>query len=224
MKVEKNKVVSVSYALRTEENGPVVEQTTDDRLLEYLHGRGMMLAKFEENLNDLEEGATVSFHLTPEEGYGEYRPEMVVEIPKEAFCKEDGSLNEMICYVGNHVPMQDNHGNHFIGKILEISDATVKTDFNHDMAGKDLYFTVGVKSVRDASEEEIEHGHVHHDGHCCSNCHKHDGEEGEHHCCHEGEEGEHHCCHGDHDHEGEEHHCHKHDGEEGEHHCCHHKE
>ena len=65
MKVEKNKVVSVNYALRTSENGPIVEQTSDDHLLEFLFGRGMMLQKFEDNLNGLEEGQKVSFHLTP---------------------------------------------------------------------------------------------------------------------------------------------------------------
>ena len=217
MKVEKNKVVSVNYALRTSENGPIVEQTSDDHLLEFLFGRGMMLQKFEDNLNGLEEGQKVSFHLTPEEGYGEYHNEMVVEIPRQTFA----NFPQELMKVGTRVPMQDNHGNHLVGHILAITDATVKMDFNHDMAGKDLYFTVEVKKIRDAEPEEIEHGHVHHEGHCChgeGKCHKHDGEEGEHHCCHEhdGEEGEHHCCH-----EGEEgeHHCHKHDGEDGEHHC-----
>ena len=206
MKVEKNKVVSVNYALRTSENGPIVEQTSDDHLLEFLFGRGMMLQKFEDNLNGLEEGQKVSFHLTPEEGYGEYHNEMVVEIPRQTFA----NFPQELMKVGTRVPMQDNHGNHLVGHILAITDATVKMDFNHDMAGKDLYFTVEVKKIRDAEPEEIEHGHVHHEGHCChgeGKCHKHDGEEGEHHCCHEGEEGEHHC--------------HKHDGEEGEHHCCH---
>ncbi len=211
MKVEKNKVVSVNYILRSEENGPVVEQTKDGHLLEFLFGRGMMLQKFEDNLSGLEEGGKVKFHLTPAEGYGEYHEEMVVNLPIKIFQDKDGNLNEQICRVGNHIPMQDNKGNHLVGKVLQIFDNAVKIDFNHDMAGKDLYFEVEVVSLRDASEEEIEHGHVHHDGHCChgeGGCHKHDGE------------GEHHC----HKHDGEgEHHCHKHDEEE-EHHCCHHKE
>jgi len=229
MKIEKNKVVAVNYALRTEENGPIVEQTKDDRLLEFLFGRGMMLQKFEDNLNGKSEGDKVSFHLTPEEGYGEYNKDIIVDIPRRVF-EVDGVLNEKICFVGNHIPMQDNKGNHMIGKILEISADSVKMDFNHDMAGKDLYFEVEVKSIREATEEEIEHGHVHHDGHCChgeGKCHKH--EDGEHHCCHgedhDHEDGEHHCCHGeDHDHEDGEHHCchdKDHDHEDGEHHCCH---
>ena len=220
MKVEKNKVVSVNYALRTEENGPIVEQTKDDHLLEFLFGRGMMLQKFEDNLNGLEEGQKVSFHLTPEEGYGEYHNEMVVEIPRQTFA----NFPQELMKVGTRVPMQDNHGNHLVGHILAITDATVKMDFNHDMAGKDLYFTVEVKKIRDAEPEEIEHGHVHHEGHCChgeGKCHKHDGEDGEHHCCHDEEDGEHHCH--KHDEEDGEHHCHKHD-EDGEHHCCHHKD
>jgi len=216
MKVELNKVVSVSYILRTEENGPIVEQTTDDRLLDFLYGRGMMLPKFEENLANLEEGQKVSFHLTPEEGYGEYHEEMTVEIPRQVF-EQDGKLNEMICFVGNHVPMQDNRGNHMIGKILAVGATSVKMDFNHDMAGKDLYFEVVVKAIREASEEEIEHGHVHHEGHCCGGgCHG--GCEGD---CHGEGEG---CCHGeDHDHD-HDHECHNgkghghHDHEGG---CCH---
>lgn len=204
MKIEKNKVVSVNYALRTAQDGPIVEQTNDDHLLEFLFGRGMMLQKFEDNLAGLEEGQTVSFHLTAAEGYGEYHSEMVVNIPRQVFANFD----EKMLQVGTRVPMQDNHGNHMIGRIAAIAEDSVKMDFNHDMAGKDLYFTVEVKKIRDAEPEEIEHGHVHHEGHCChgeGKCHKHEGEEGEHHCCHE---------------EGE-HHCHKHEGEEGEHHCCH---
>ena len=220
MKVEKNKVVSVHYALRTEEGGPIVEQTTGEHLLEFLFGRGMMLQKFEDNLANLEEGQSVSFHLTPEEGYGEYHKEMVVNIPRQTFA----NFPQEMMKVGTRVPMQDNHGNHLVGHIVEINDNSVKMDFNHDMAGKDLYFTVEIKKIRDAEPEEIEHGHVHHEGHCChgeGKCHKHDGEDGEHHCCHDDEDGEHHCH--KHDEEDGEHHCHKHD-EDGEHHCCHHKD
>jgi len=205
MKIEKNTVVSVSYILRTEENGSIVEQTSDDRLLEFLFGRGMMLEQFEKNLDGLSVGQKTKFHLTPKEGYGEYHQEMVVNLPISIFQDKDGNINKEICKEGNHIPMQDKNGNHLIGKILHVYDNAVKIDFNHDMAGKDLYFEVEVKDIRQATEEEIEHGHVHHDGHCCHHdgheCHKHeDGHE-----CHKHEEG---------------HHCHK--NEEGGHHCCHH--
>ncbi len=208
MKVELNKVVSVNYILRTEENGPIVEQTPDDKPLEFLFGRGMLLPKFEDAINGFEIGQEVSFHLSPEDGYGVYDDRYVANIPIEVFM-QDGKLNEMICHVGAHIPMQDNRGNHMIGKVLSIGEKSVKMDFNHDMAGKDLYFEVEVKAIREASEEEIEHGHVHKDGHCCHGCH---GEGG----CHK-EDGEG-CCHGDHDHDGEGC-CHgDHDHEGG---CCH---
>jgi FKBP-type peptidyl-prolyl cis-trans isomerase SlyD len=200
MNIEKNKVVSVSYVLRTEENGPVVEQTKDDHLLEFLFGRGMMLEKFEANLSGLSEGDKAKFHLTPAEGYGEYHNEMVVNLPINIFHDKNGVLNEEMVKIGNHIPMQDRSGNHLVARVLHVFDNAVKVDFNHDMAGKDLYFEVEVKKIREASDEEIEHGHVHRDGHCChgeGGCHKHDGEG--------------------------EHHCHKHDGGEG-HHCCHHEE
>ncbi len=211
MKVELNKVVSVSYILRTEENGPIVEQTQGENYLDFLFGRGMLLPKFEQSIENFEVGQKVSFHCTPEEGYGVYDDRFVANIPIEVFM-QDGKLNEMICHLGAHIPMQDNKGNHMIGKVLAIEEKIVKMDFNHDMAGKDLYFEVEVKAIREASEEEIEHGHVHKDGHCggckggCHNgegegcCHKEDGEG----CCH----GDGDCDHHDHDHEGGC--CHKH--------------
>ena len=211
MKVEKNKVVAVAYALRNEENGAIVDQATAEHPLEFLFGRGMMLQKFEDNLAGLEAGQSAKFHLSPEEGYGEYHKEMVVDIPRQVF-ETDGVLNEKLCKVGNHIPMQDNRGNHMVGIVVEIGENSVKMDFNHDMAGKELYFSVDVISIRDAEPEEIEHGHVHHEGHCCHNdghCHKHDGDDE--HCCHK------------HEHDGDDEHCcHKHDHDDDEeHHCCH---
>jgi FKBP-type peptidyl-prolyl cis-trans isomerase SlyD len=59
------------------------------------------------------------------------------------------------------VPMSDNDGNHLRGKILEITDEHIKMDFNHPLAGTDLHFSIEVLDVREATDEEIDHGHVH---------------------------------------------------------------
>lgn len=220
MNVSKNKVVSVLYTLRTQENGEIVEQTPEDKPLTFLFGRGAMLEKFEQNLENLAQGDKFSFHLTSEEGYGEYHDELLVDIPISVF-QTDGKIDEQFVYVGATIPMQDNHGNHMFGTVKEIAETSIKMDFNHQMAGKDLYFEGSIKEIREASEEEIEHGHVHHNGHCCGEghchkdekdgdcCHKEGKEHG--HCCHEGEEHEHH--HEHHHHDDEHHHHHHHENE-----------
>ena len=214
MNVSKNKVVSVLYTLRTQQGGEIVEQTPEDKPLTFLFGRGAMLEKFEQNLENLSQGDKFEFHLTSQEAYGEYNKELVVDIPRTVF-ETNGQIDTKFVYVGAVIPMQDNHGNHMMGTIKEIGETSIKMDFNHQMAGKDLYFEGSIKEIREASEEEIEHGHVHHEGKCCGHgdghCHK-DGEKG--HCCHD--EGEHHGhCHKE---NGEHHgHCHK----DGEHHGNH---
>lgn len=216
MKIEKNIVVSISYVLRNQEGGDIVEQTTNQKPLVFLFGSGMLLKKFEDNLENLQKGDSFKFHLTPEESYGQYQAQMVVNIPKSSFMT-NGVFNEDYIYVGRMLPMQDNHGNHLNGLVVEISETDVKMDFNHPMAGKDLYFEGIVEDLREASKEEIEHGHVHHNGCCGGGCHG--GCEGGCHCDeHEHEEG-HQCCHGE-GHEHEEGHqcCH------GEGHCHHHEE
>ncbi len=199
MKIEKNIVVSISYILRNQADGDIVEQTSSQKPLTFLFGSGMLLKKFEDNLENLQKGDSFKFHLSPEEAYGPYQEQMIVNIPKSAFMT-DGVFNEDYIYVGRMLPMQDNHGNHLNGLVVEISENDVKMDFNHPMAGKDLYFEGIVEELREASKEEIEHGHVHHNGCCGGGCHGgceggchgegHDHEEG-HGCCH----GEGHCHH-----------------------------
>ena len=189
MKISKNKVVAITYSLTTEQGGPVVDQATDDRPLEFLFGRGMLLEKFESYLDGLAEGDKYAFHLSPAEGYGEYNAQMVVSIPRSAFA----AVAEKYLEVGNTLPMQDNHGNHLQGTIKEVGADKIKMDFNHPMAGKDLYFEGVVKTIRDASEEEIEHGHVHHEGHCCGHGHCH--EHGDHEHCEHKDDPNHECCH-----------------------------
>jgi FKBP-type peptidyl-prolyl cis-trans isomerase SlyD len=73
----------------------------------------------------------------------------------------DGKVNEDICRVGNNVPMMDSEGNPLNGTIIEISDNDVRMDFNHPMAGESLHFTGEVTDIREATEEELQHGHIH---------------------------------------------------------------
>lgn len=158
MKIEKNTVPSISYELTVE--GEVVDTATNESPLTFLFGAGNLLPEFENNINGLEKGADFSFELSPENGYGEFNAEAIVELPVDTF-KVEGEIQKDLLVVGNTVPMQDQNGNPLQGVIQEVTDLAVKMDFNHPLAGKTLNFSGKIESVREAEKEEIEHGHAH---------------------------------------------------------------
>ncbi len=86
--------------------------------------------------------------------YGDKREDMMINVPVSVF-ETDGKINEDICRVGNEVPMTDSEGNPLTGIINEITDSYVRMDFNHPMAGLDLFFSGKIVDVREATDEEI---------------------------------------------------------------------
>ncbi|MFO7922248.1 MAG: peptidylprolyl isomerase [Bacteroidales bacterium] len=164
MIIEENKVVSLTYELRVNnEKGEVVEKVEKNAPLTFLFGRGNLLPDFEANIDGLKKGDPFSFKLEPEKAYGQVSEEAVVDLPKNIF-EIDGKIDDNLLKVGNTIPMQDNSGNRLNGIVLDIGDETVKMDFNHPLAGDNLYFKGEVSAIRDATEEEVSHGHVHQGG------------------------------------------------------------
>jgi FKBP-type peptidyl-prolyl cis-trans isomerase SlyD len=158
MKIAKNTVPSVTYTLVVD--GEVVDMAESDKPLAFIHGIGMMVPGFEKNLEGLAAGSKYEFKLSPEEAYGEYNKDAVVDLPIDTF-KVDGEIKKEMLNIGQVVPMQDQNGNPMNGTVLEVSDAIVKMDFNHMLAGKELNFTGEILEVRAATKEELEHGHIH---------------------------------------------------------------
>jgi FKBP-type peptidyl-prolyl cis-trans isomerase SlyD len=155
MKIEKNKMVSLIYELReSDSNGKIIEALDEERPLTFVYGSGRLLPNFEENISFLNAGDFFRFSLNSEMAYGEKREDMIVDIPISVF-ETDGKLNEDICRVGNEVPMMDTEGNQLNGIINEIADTSVRMDFNHPMAGIDLFFSGKVIEVKDATENEL---------------------------------------------------------------------
>lgn len=155
MEISRNKYVTLSYVLRLNGfEGEIVEETSEDKPLEFVFGTGRMLQMFEEKLDGFKAGEEFNFKLTAEEAYGQVNEEAVVEIPKNIF-EVDGKIDEELIKEGNMVPMQDAQGNRLNGIVLSITDETVKMDFNHPLAGDDLYFAGSVKEVREATEDEL---------------------------------------------------------------------
>jgi FKBP-type peptidyl-prolyl cis-trans isomerase SlyD len=155
MAITKNKMVSLTYDLRIEgTDGELIEQATVERPLTFIYGTGMMLPKFESLLEGLEAGKSFEVNLSCEEAYGELDENAIVDLPKDIFII-DGKFDEDIIKVGNTVPMMSTNGQRMNGLVLEITDDTVKMDFNHPLAGEDLFFRGEILEVRDASDEEI---------------------------------------------------------------------
>jgi len=158
MKITKHTVPSVTYTLVVD--GEVVDMAEKDKPLSFIHGVGMMVPGFESNLEGLSAGTKYEFTLSPDEAYGPYNEEAVVDLPVSTFMV-DGKVNKDLLNIGQVVPMQDQNGNPLNGTVLEVSDEAVKMDFNHMLAGKELNFTGEILEVREATPAEIEHGHVH---------------------------------------------------------------
>jgi len=161
MKIANNTVVSMTYALtENDENGNMIQEVNKDKPFVFLYGSGFLLPKFEENILGLEPSADYSFPLASDVAYGPIREDALLELEKSIF-EIEGKIDESILFVGNDIPMQNNDGQTIMGKVLEISDGKVKMDFNHPLAGIDLFFKGEIIEVREATSEEIEHGHVH---------------------------------------------------------------
>ena len=195
MIVQKANVVAVSYELHVE--GNLADNATADAPLQYIHGSGMLLPKFEAALEGKEPGDAFAFTLSPEDGYGTYNPAYLVKLPLSAFMM-DGKVMTEFLVVGRTLPMLNGSGQVVQGTIKAVDADSVMMDFNHPMAGKTLNFTGAIVEVRPATEKELREG-LHgeylppeEDGeHCCKRgggchkgeCHKEEGEG----CCHEGE-------------------------------------
>ena len=169
MTIQDEKVVSLTYTLTVD--GEVKDQATEENPLEFIFGLGYLLPKFEEYINGKHVGDSFEFTLSPAEGYGVYDAQAVVELPKHIF-EVDGKLQEQLLFPGSVIPMMNQAGGVIPGKVLEVGDGSVKMDFNHELAGKDLHFTGKVVGIREATEKELTEG-LHGERACshdCSSC------------------------------------------------------
>ena len=224
-----NKHITLAYRMEAiDEKGhsEVVEEVSAEHPHQFISGFGVVLSAFEDNLVNLNDGDAFDFTLSPDEAYGPYSDEHVIELNKSDFCV-NGRFDTTKFYEGAEVPLVNEEGMRFMGRIVKITDEKVTMDMNDELAGKSLRFVGTVISSRPATNREIE-GFVNMisgEHHCCGcGCdHEHDDD---HECCH-GEkhhhDGEHECCHGHHHHEDGEHECchGHHHHEDGKHECCH---
>lgn len=164
MIIDNQTVVSLHYRLQEgNAEGEFVEETFGSEPLVFLYGSGAMIPEFERQLSGMKAGDEFAFSISSADAYGEYDEDAIVPLPIDVFM-EDGELMSDVLQLGAVLPMHDEDGNSLLGTVLAINEADIVMDFNHPMAGQDLYFKGVVNSVRAATPEESEHGHVHGEG------------------------------------------------------------
>lgn len=156
----KNNVITVDYKLfKDTAEGEMIESTEGNQPLAFLTGLGQMIPEFEAKVIDLVAGDTFSFGIKAANAYGLTTEEAIIELPQDMF-KEEGKLVEQVV-VGHILPLEDQNGQVHPAKVVSINEDTITMDVNHPLADQDLHFTGSVVEVREATEDELQHGHVH---------------------------------------------------------------
>ncbi|WP_275287009.1 FKBP-type peptidyl-prolyl cis-trans isomerase [Halomonas elongata] len=156
MQIAQNSVVAFHYTL-TNDAGEVLDSSEGREPLTYLHGAGNIIPGLEKEMEGRAAGDKLQAQVTPEEGYGEVQPQLVQEVPRDAF---QGVEN---VEAGMQFQAQT-QGGPLMVTVTKVEGDTVTVDGNHPLAGQQLNFDVEIAEVREASQEEIEHGHVHGEG------------------------------------------------------------
>ena len=156
MRISANKYVAVIYDLNVGEGEEreLMEKATREVPLKFIYGTGMMIPAFEDALAGLESGDQFDFSLTPENAYGEYNEDHVLELPKNIF-EIDGKFDSEMVKEVNTIPMMDADGHRMNGSVLEVKKDVVVMDFNHPLAGETLHFKGEVVDVHEPTAEEI---------------------------------------------------------------------
>lgn len=157
--VKNDTVVGIHYTLKGED-GEIIESSTGETPLTYLHGHGQIIAGLETALGGKKIGDTFTVTVPAKDAYGELDDRLVVELNRSQFPKnaklEIGDVFEAALPESGPVVI----------RVVEIKDDAVRVDGNHPLAGRALTFEVEVISIRAATKSELEHGHAHHgDGH-----------------------------------------------------------
>ena len=149
MQIAKHKVASIHYTL-TDNDGKVLDSSSGREPLHYIQGIGNLIPGMEEGLEGKKQGDKVNLKVSPEKGYGVKSDELIQKVPRSAFGDQK---------IEKGMQFQTEQGGVVTVTNVGLSEITV--DANHPLAGVELNFDVEVLSIREATEDEIAHGHVH---------------------------------------------------------------
>ena len=151
--VQDHMVVKLDYTLIVEDE--IMESTEEGEPIVFIQGIGQIIPGLEEALYGLKVGEKKTVEVLPEDAYGIYDPDSLEVAKKEEFSEE------IPLDVGTFLDLRDNEGEVLSAQIIEADEETVTLDFNHPLAGKTLTFEITIAALRPATQEELDHGHVH---------------------------------------------------------------
>jgi FKBP-type peptidyl-prolyl cis-trans isomerase SlyD len=154
MTIKENSAVSFHYTL-TDDAGQKIDSSAGQDPLAYLHGAGNIIPGLENALEGKAVGDQLNVAVSAEEGYGPVQQELIQEVPRSAFQGVES------IEIGMQFEAQTGQGGAVPVTVTAVTDETVTVDGNHPLAGKSLNFDVTIEAVREATAEELEHGHVH---------------------------------------------------------------
>jgi FKBP-type peptidyl-prolyl cis-trans isomerase SlyD len=154
MKVAADLVVSIDYTLK-DDAGEILDGSDGDGPLHYLHGHENIVPGLEAALNGRSVGDTLNVIVPPEEGYGVQDDTLIFEVPRKELPDDVDPEIDM------NLGLMSDDGHVLHARICEVNEETVKLDANHELAGETLHFSVKILEIRAATQEELEHGHVH---------------------------------------------------------------
>lgn len=153
MQIAKNTVATIDYTL-TDPNGQVIDTSQGRQPLAYLHGASNIIPGLENALEGKSQGETINVTIPPDQGYGQRDPALVQPVPRTNF----KGINDI--QPGMQFQAQTPQGARVV-TVVAVDPDNVTVDANHPLAGVELKFDVTVKDVREATQEELQHGHVH---------------------------------------------------------------
>jgi FKBP-type peptidyl-prolyl cis-trans isomerase SlyD len=154
MQIAKNKVATIDYTL-TNPNGDVLDTSKGGQPLTYMHGVGGIIPGLESALEGKSKGEQISVTIPPEQAYGQRNDQLVQDVPRRMF-QGVTDIRE-----GMQFRAQGPQGQQQVVTVVGVQPDTIRIDANHPLAGVTLKFDVNVVDVRDATQDEISHGHVH---------------------------------------------------------------
>ncbi|MEN9464107.1 MAG: hypothetical protein RL217_288 [Pseudomonadota bacterium] len=157
MSISQNKVVTIHYQVVDVDSNEIIDSSEGGAPMVYLHGHQNIIPGLEKALEGKKAGDELEVTVVAADAYGVYSDERVQQVPMAAFEGVD-QIEPGMAFTA-----QTEHGPVSL-IVTEVDETTVTVDANHPLAGKDLRFSVKVDAVRDASAEELAHGHVHGEG------------------------------------------------------------